>query len=145
MLKIILYVVLFLLAAGVASFFALGISSQSGSAPGISDGKLAACPSSPNCVSSEAGTESDKSVEVLPVEAWDSIAETVRQMGGNVTNETDAYIAAEFKSSVFGFVDDIEFRLADEGVHVRSASRVGYSDAGVNAKRVAELRSKLPD
>ena len=54
------------------------------------------------------------------------------------------YIAAEFTSATFGFVDDLELRRTDEAVQVRSASRVGYSDGGVNKARVAELRDKLP-
>ena len=52
-------------------------------------------------------------------------------------------MAAEFTSSTFKFVDDLEFRLAEEGVHVRSASRVGYSDRGVNLVRVETLRQGL--
>ena len=64
-------------------------------------------------------------------------------MGGAVTTQEEEYIAAEFTSASFGFVDDVEFRLAEEAVHVRSASRVGYSDRGVNADRVAELRKSL--
>ncbi len=55
------------------------------------------------------------------------------------------YIHAEFTSFLFRFVDDVEFVL-DEGsktIHVRSASRVGYSDLGVNRKRVEAIRSRF--
>ena len=128
---------------GVGGFFALGVASQGGSAPGLVDGRLAPCPSSPNCVSSEEGTDPEKSVEAMPAEAWEQLPELIATMGGTVTEASEAYLAAEFKSSTFGFVDDVEFRLAEDGIHVRSASRVGYSDAGVNAQRVSDIRSAL--
>lgn len=53
------------------------------------------------------------------------------------------YLHVEFRSSLFGFVDDVEF-LADEAanvIHVRSASRIGYSDGGTNRRRVEMLRA----
>ena len=131
-----------LVLVGFVAFFILGKTSQSGKAPGLVDGRLAPCPSSPNCVSSEEGTEAEKSVAVLPAEEWETLPQHVEEMGGTVTKRADNYMATEFQSAVFGFVDDVEFRKAEEGVHVRSASRAGYSDAGVNAARVAELRSK---
>ena len=58
---------------------------------------------------------------------------------------TDSYLRAEFKSRVFGFVDDVELQLraAEEAIAVRSASRVGYSDLGVNRRRVESLRKIL--
>ena len=62
-----------------------------------------------------------------------------------IIEETDNYLYAEFKSKLMGFVDDVEFYRDTEAnvVHVRSASRLGQSDAGVNRKRVEEIRSKL--
>ena len=63
--------------------------------------------------------------------------------GGVVVEQGEDYLAAEFTSAVFGFVDDVEFRRGEYAVHVRSASRVGYSDAGANAARVAALRGAL--
>ena len=143
MLKIALYGVVVLVLAGVGGFFALGMMSQGQSAPGLVEGRLAPCPSSPNCVSSEDGTEADKKVDPLPASAWEKLPQIVTSMGGKVTTQEDSYIAAEFKSATFGFVDDLEFRKGDTGVHVRSGSRVGYSDAGVNAKRVAALRAAV--
>lgn len=145
MIKMIFYALASVVVAGVAGFFALGLSSQGGSAPGLVDNRLAQCPTSPNCVSSETGTDSDKAVEPLPITAWDAIPATIADMGGKVTVREDGYIAAEFKSAVFGFVDDVEFRKAENSVHVRSASRVGHSDAGVNAARVSELRKALTE
>ncbi|MEM9937211.1 MAG: DUF1499 domain-containing protein [Pseudomonadota bacterium] len=135
--------VIALILLGIAAFVFLGMQSRSGSAPGLNNGQLAVCPSSPNCVSSEAGTADDKKVDSLPLGAWAALPGVIEEMGGNVTRQTDDYIASEFSSSLFGFVDDLEFRLTDSDIQVRSASRVGHSDAGVNAARVAELREKV--
>jgi len=57
------------------------------------------------------------------------------------------YLHATFASRIFRFVDDVEFLVdRDAGVvHVRSASRVGYGDMGVNRRRVEEIRSLLTD
>ncbi len=142
-LKVILVVFVALIMLGTGGFFYLGQTSQSGSAIGLSNGELAACPPSPNCVSSEDGTPAEKTVNPLPVEIWRDLPAALTEMGGAVKNQSDRYIAAEFTSDLFGFVDDVEFRLADDKVHVRSASRVGHSDGGVNSARVAALRSKL--
>lgn len=69
---------------------------------------------------------------------------TIQEMGGVIHNETDDYIAATFISRIFGFVDDLEIRIDQNhrALHFRSASRVGYSDGGVNRKRV-ELFKRL--
>ncbi|WP_199796957.1 DUF1499 domain-containing protein [Erythrobacter sp. NAP1] len=140
-----LYTLAGLGALGIGGFFTLGLVSQDGSAPGLVDGRLTPCPDSPNCVSSEEGTSAEKSVEPLPPGAWDEVPQAIEEMGGTVTTNTSDYIAAEFKSSFFGFVDDVEFRKGDDGVHVRSASRVGYSDGGVNGERVKALRRALSE
>jgi uncharacterized protein (DUF1499 family) len=60
-------------------------------------------------------------------------------------NETPGYLHAECRSALFGFVDDLELHLrVSEGViAVRSASRLGYSDLGVNRRRVEILRTSL--
>lgn len=128
---------------GVGAFIGLGQYSKNGSAPGLNNGSLAPCPDSPNCVSSEAGTARDKQIEPLTLETWDALPDAIAAMGGTVTQQDENYIAAEFTSATFGFVDDLELRLTDTDVQVRSASRVGYSDRGVNAARVAELRETL--
>ena len=138
---VIALVVLVLL--GVGAFAFLGMQSRGGSALGLVDGRLADCPSSPNCVSSETGTVAEKRVEPLPLDAWTSLPEMIVDMGGELTVQDATYIAAEFTSSTFGFVDDLEFRLTESDIQVRSASRVGHSDAGVNAERVSDLRAKI--
>ncbi len=132
-----------LVVLGVGGFFYLGAQSRNGAAAGLVDGRLTACPASPNCVSSEAGAVAEKEVAPLPAGVWIRLPDTIVEMGGVVTAQGDDYVAAEFTSETFGFVDDVEFRRADEAVHVRSASRVGYSDRGVNRARVDALRAAL--
>jgi uncharacterized protein (DUF1499 family) len=58
---------------------------------------------------------------------------------------TDNYLYAEFTTPIMRFVDDVEFLLDKDAkvIHVRSASRLGESDLGVNRKRIETLRTKL--
>ena len=112
---------------------------------GVDDGKLAACPGTPNCVNSQSDDPQSKIAPLPPV----AIAEIKRVVEGmertTIIEETDNYLYAEFQSKLMGYVDDVEFYLdsAANVVHVRSASRLGKSDLGVNRKRVEEIRSKL--
>jgi uncharacterized protein (DUF1499 family) len=64
-----------------------------------------------------------------------------------VVEETDNYIRAESTSRVFHFVDDVEFYFPpdEQVIHVRSASRVGESDLGVNRRRIEQIRLALGD
>ena len=116
---------------------------------GVRQGRLAPCPASPNCVSSLADDEMHR-IAPLPFSgtaaaAVDRLAGTVRSLPrASVITATDTYLHAEFRSAVFRFVDDVEF-LADESagvIHVRSASRVGTSDLGVNRRRVETIRAR---
>jgi len=62
-----------------------------------------------------------------------------------IVAEKEDYLHAEAKSLIFRFVDDVEFYFpaTEKLIHVRSASRVGHSDLGVNRKRVEEIRSRF--
>jgi uncharacterized protein (DUF1499 family) len=111
------------------------------------DGKLRPCPSSSNCVSSESDVTSSR-VEPLtfqcpPEKVWGDLKKTIRQMGGKIQEEHNTYLWATFTSKLFHFVDDVEFRMvsSDSIIHVRSGSRVGYSDLRVNRRRVEKLRT----
>lgn len=128
---------------GVGFFFYLGVKSKSGAPPGLVNGELAACPSSPNCVVSESHADGKHRIAPLPLSAWAKIPKAVDGLGGKITHTAENYIATTFTSKTFGFVDDVEFRKGEDEVHVRSASRVGYSDAGVNRTRVETLRAAL--
>ncbi|WOE76462.1 DUF1499 domain-containing protein [Alterisphingorhabdus coralli] len=137
------YVLVALVLVGVAGFFYLGHASQDGDAPGLVAGQLSPCPDSPNCVSSEQGTAQEKAVDTLPMGSWEKLPTAITDMGGTITEQNDSYVAAEFTESIFRFVDDVEFRLDGDAVHIRSASRVGHSDMGVNKARVDEIRATL--
>jgi len=112
--------------------------------------RLAACPSTRNCVSSQAEADSQR---VAPFSCASSCGETLKQLRGIVRStpgvsivvSTDSYLRAEFTSGVFRFVDDLELLLdRDAGViHVRSASRFGKWDLGANRRRVEHLRGRL--
>jgi len=73
------------------------------------------------------------------------VKRAIEAMGGRILEEQPGYLHAIFVSRLFRFVDDLELRL-DEGagvIQVRSASRVGHSDFGVNRKRVERLRERF--
>jgi uncharacterized protein (DUF1499 family) len=98
-------------------------------------------------VSSESDRASSR-VEPLtfqgpPEKAWSNLKETLHEMGGKIQEDREGYLWATFTSRVFRFVDDVEFRMVstDGMIHVRSGSRVGYSDLGVNRRRVEKLRA----
>lgn len=115
---------------------------------GAPDGRLLPCPTSPNCVCSQ---DPDPDRQIVPFSFTGNGAEALNSLRGAIQAEPRSkvvetkpdYLRAEFRSLVFRFVDDVEF-LVDPGaqvIHVRSASRVGYSDLGVNRKRVERLRA----
>lgn len=119
---------------------------------GVKDGQLAACPGTPNCVSSQSPVADSEhhtaplSYATSPEKAMAVLKSIVESMDRTkiVTAEGN-YLYAEFTSAIMGFVDDVEFYLdeAQSVIHVRSASRLGKSDLGVNRKRVEEIRSQF--
>ena len=83
-----------------------------------------------------------------PSAAWNVIRETVAALPRiRVVSEGEGYLHAECESTLLGFVDDLELHLrSDQGiVAVRSASRLGHSDFGVNRRRVESIRAALVD
>ena len=130
------------------ALFVLGYRSQSGSAPGLADGKLQPCPDSPNCVNSEYPLNAEHYIEPVVYSAHeteqisDRVKLIIQQMRGTVNTEESDYLAATFTSRIFGFVDDFEIRIdrAKNTIHVRSGSRIGHSDLGANRKRVENFK-----
>lgn len=111
---------------------------------GVQNNQLATCPDSPNCVSS---FEQRESHAIAPLTGnIAAVRATLEQIPEAVIVTDDGnYIHAEFTSRLMGFVDDVEF-LADPAagqVHVRSASRLGHSDLGVNRERVENIREQM--
>jgi uncharacterized protein (DUF1499 family) len=117
---------------------------------GVVNGRLAACPSSPNCVCTEA-TDAEHRMEPIPFsstpnEAMDRLKTVVAALPrSKVVTDDERYMHVEFTSRVFRFVDDVEFLIdADHKlIHFRSASRAGQSDLGVNRQRMEDIRQKF--
>ncbi|SRR5579883_1507150 len=117
---------------------------------GVRDGRLSPCPGTPNCVCSY---DADAAHAIAPLEfntdataAWATLKAIVQaEERTTIVSESDHYLHAEFASKLMGFVDDVEFYLdaPNRAIQVRSASRLGKSDLGVNRKRIESIRAKL--
>jgi uncharacterized protein (DUF1499 family) len=142
-----------LMIGGLVLTAGLALGGCSGGRPpsnlGVTEGRLAPCPASPNCVSSRADA-AEQRVEPLRYDG-DAAPARTRLLGVlngmervRIVQSGDAYIHAEFSSAVFGFVDDVEFQFGPPGViQVRSASRTGYYDFGANRDRVEAIRARF--
>lgn len=150
--KTVLITVFIIIAVVNITFIILGRNSRSGNAAGLIDGLLSRCPDKPNCTCSEYKDDAAHYIDPIflirkdMVEINTILKEVVEESGGTIQAEADNYIASTFTSAVFGFTDDVELRVdsVQNVIHIRSASRTGYSDFGVN-KRRAELLKELFD
>jgi len=116
---------------------------------GHKDGQLSSCPNSPNCVSSQVLGKAN----ISPIafkgdanQAWQALTTVVQAYkGASMTEGNEQYMHFECRTPLLGFVDDVEFYLDGENkaIHVRSASRLGYSDLGKNRQRVEQLRASF--
>ena len=114
------------------------------------DNRISPCPKTPNCVSS---LDADRRHFVQPLRfagsANDAQYRLLRILNdlkrARVVTFEESFIKAEFISSVFGFIDDVVFDFDDREkiVHVKSASRVGFSDLGVNRRRIEKIRKRF--
>ena len=119
---------------------------------GVHDGKLASCPNTPNCVSSQS-LDAEHGIEPLTytstteeaIAALKAVIQGIKKT--KIITENKNYLYAQFTSAIMGFVDDVEFYLDEAArvIHVRSASRLGQSDLGVNRKRIETIRAKLSE
>ncbi|KAM3100121.1 DUF1499 domain-containing protein [Phormidesmis sp. 146-12] len=117
---------------------------------GVKDGQLSPCPDTPNCVCSQAG---DAEHQIAPLSYSSAPEQAIAQLKQIIESlpktqiviEREDYLYAEFTSALMGFVDDVEFYLDHSAnvIQVRSASRLGKSDLGVNRKRVEQIRTLL--
>ncbi|MBU1330189.1 MAG: DUF1499 domain-containing protein [Gammaproteobacteria bacterium] len=127
------------------------LSACSGSPPehlGVHNGRLAACPTSPNCVSSQAETPAQQiaplALHGTPEQTQALLREIVQQTPrARLITDEPGYLRAEYSSRMLRFVDDVELLIGGDAVQVRSASRLGYSDLGVNRERIEALRQAL--
>ena len=135
----------------IIAIFILGYMSHSGEAYGLAEGRLKQCPDKPNCVSSELVSDTEHYIEPLVYSADNAtqvmprLKTIIGEMGGSIQVDKTDYLAATFTSSLFRFVDDLELRIdtGQKTIHLRSASRVGRGDGGVNRKRVELLKNSF--
>jgi len=120
---------------------------------GVSNGRFAPCRKTPNCVSTHAD-KSDKEHYIQPLkyetsqkEAYAKIIKAVQSIGGKtkIIISENVYIRVENMSPSMGYIDDLEIYFDDEAgdIHFRSASRLGYSDMGMNRKRVEQIKNNF--
>lgn len=122
---------------------ALLLSACAGTAP---TQRFADCPSRPNCLSSKA-TDTGHKIEPIALgktEDWACLIKSAEAIGNNsiAVNEPQ-YVRFEYVSKMMRFVDDLELQQDNNVAHVRSASRLGHSDWGVNRKRVEQLQQNF--
>jgi uncharacterized protein (DUF1499 family) len=120
---------------------------------GVRDARLAPAKRTPNNVSSQADRNADAQHYIEPLrysgdprQAWAALRRVVDGMPRVRVIASDAnYLYAEFSSRLMGYVDDTEFYLDEKAgvIHVRSASRLGRSDFGVNRERIETIRAHL--
>jgi uncharacterized protein (DUF1499 family) len=114
---------------------------------GVTNGRLAPCRRTPNCVSSQADP-ADREHYIAAIafrgDAMAAIRRAVAAMPrATVISEKENYLYAEFRSKLLGYVDDVEFFYDGAAIQVRSASRLGRRDFAVNRKRVEQLRALI--
>jgi len=130
--------------------FAMADKAES-KAPGLLNGQLQSCPDSPNCINTEFPESSSHYLPALGFEHTQSTQiidlakNIIIEMGGAVVNAEQNYLAATFTSTFFRFVDDFEIRIDEVALklHIRSASRTGYSDFGVNKRRLEDFSKRF--
>jgi uncharacterized protein (DUF1499 family) len=114
---------------------------------GIVDGRLAPCPDSTNCVSTDAEDPVHRIDPIAFEGPTDQALARLKQAIATIprmriVSEQDGYLHAEARSLIFRFVDDVEFLVTgdEKRIHIRSASRLGSTDLGVNRDRVEKIR-----
>lgn len=128
---------------------------------GVRDGRLKPPSDRPNSVSSQAGLHPDHprsreaAIAPLAVPAGSSAEQAMARVrravealpGARVVQAQGDYLYAVFETPLMGFQDDVEFWFdpAARVVQVRSASRVGFSDRGLNRHRVEAIRALMAD
>lgn len=124
---------------------------------GVHDGRLKPPSNTPNSVSSQAALYPDHLqrayAEIAPFPlkgdadaTLDRIASIIESMeGGKIVKKAPGYIYAQFTTRLMKYVDDVEFWYDPSAkvIQVRSASRLGSSDLGVNRKRIETIRQKF--
>lgn len=132
--------------AALLSITLLGLTACSQGVKTMTDRTASPCGDKPNCVSTQDKRESHQIAPfVITADAnIDSIEAAALQLSGAKTAvKEQGYLRIECTSKIMRFVDDLELKIEDGKLLVRSESRVGYSDFGVNRKRTEQLRTLL--
>jgi uncharacterized protein (DUF1499 family) len=148
------FVIRFVIGVGVA---AVGITAilailarvvKSPANLGVRDGKLAPCPNSPNCVSTQSQDPRHQIDPIpyttSPAEAKATLLHIIRSMErSKIITDDPTYVHAEFRTKGIGYVDDVELYFDQEAqvIHFRSSARLPYWDWGVNGKRMEGIRA----
>lgn len=146
---LILFLVLFL----IFQVFGLKIGKMPDSI-GVNNEELSVCPQKDNCISSFEKERSkyyfpplsNQELKVTPKtlkSTIETLASSKKISSFKLISETENYLHFEFYSNFFNFVDDLEVLFKDQKVYFRSAARVGYSDLGVNKKRLETISQEL--
>lgn len=132
--------------AALLSIAMLGLTACSQGVQTMTDRTASPCGDKPNCVS----TQDQREKHQLPPFTLtananlDSIEQAALKLSGAKTAVKEGdYLRIECTSKIMRFVDDLELKIEDDKLLVRSESRVGYSDFGVNRKRAEQLRAQL--
>jgi uncharacterized protein (DUF1499 family) len=147
----IVFLAVVLIWLGIRGIFPDSPSLLAGTRPdnlGVTSGKLAPCPASPNCVNSQSA---DAGHSIEPIDYQGSSGEAIEKLAkiiamqprSKIIAQEGNYLYAEFASQWMGFVDDVEFyaNSTENVLEVRSASRLGESDLDVNRQRIETLRT----
>ena len=139
---------LIVLVVPIVIVYALSLFARQPPNLGVKNGKLAACPSSPNCVSTQA-EDTEHRIEAMryigtPGEGMAKLKQTLATLPRTqIVTETEDYLHAECRSLIFRYPDDVEFWIDEPNgtIQFRSASRLGRSDFGVNRERMEAIRA----
>ncbi|RBO83275.1 DUF1499 domain-containing protein [Marinomonas aquiplantarum] len=138
----------------LAGFFVyVKMNNQMPEGLGVTNGQLKLCSGAPNCVSTQAD-QTDEAHFAEPLvysgrrqDVQLRIEAYMLRQGAKLVDHSLGYAHFEVESDIVGYIDDVEFYLpkSDSVVHIRSASRVGYSDFGINRDRVRQIQDLLVD
>lgn len=132
--------------AALLSITLLGLTACSQGVTTMTDRSQSPCGDKPNCVSTQDTREEYNLTPFTLTESTniDAIEQVALELPGAKTAVKEGnYLRIECTSKIMRFVDDLELKIEGDQLFVRSESRVGYSDFGVNRKRAEQLRSLL--
>ena len=119
---------------------------------GLKNNMLLPCPKSPNCVLSQTSYPKHQIQPIHYSTSVETVKERLNQVilsisDARIITQNEFYWHVEFTTRWLRFIDDVEFYFPDSEalIHLRSASRSGYWDLGVNRKRVEKIRSRFEE